>query len=270
MSYSKPDALQYIFNSKFNPDEPQQEIPFTRDEVREAIVATGGQIPDNLNNFVKDLVRTGNPDPRTEDARNEGYYLREGSHTGSMGIFFRHEGVEDPAIAVTCPDNLEPKMISPHLPDETFDLLRPDEGGLVAVLEYCNILDDFFELPRDTVKRVQSPVKIQPHELDSFFVMKRGDERIPIPCEAKSKGTDVITLNQIVGITAATLQRLFEPDMQRVIPIGAKILDNGDLFLASFPEVSIDDLLELRHILRADAVTKMARYRLDPLPPNWI
>jgi hypothetical protein len=238
--------------------------------VREAIIATGGQVPDNLNNFVKDLVRTGNPDPRNEDARNEGYFLREGSHTGSMGIFFRHEGDDEPAIAVTCPDDLVPKVVVPNLPEEIFDLLRPDEGGLVAVLEYCNIMDDFFEVPKGTVKRVQSPVKIQPHELDSFFVMKNGNERIPIPCEAKSKGTDVLTLNQIVGITAATLQRLFEPDMRGVIPVGAKILDNGDVFVASFPKCSLDDLLELRDILKADRVTGMSRYRLDPLPPKWV
>lgn len=270
MTYSKPDALEHIFNQKFDPDHPQDDIPFTRDEVRAAIVATGGEVPDNLNNFVKDLVRRGNPASRSLSARKAGYFLREGSHTSSMGIFFRHDGEEDPAIAVVCPDNLIPRIIKPTLPSETYDLARPDEGGLVAVLEYCHVLDDFFDVPKGTVRRVQSPVKIQPHELDSFFVMRDGDERIPIPCEVKSQGGDVITLNQIVGVAAATLQRLFEPDMIGVIPMGAKIEDNGDIFLVRFPKCTRDDLLHLREKLRVDTVTHMARYRLEPLLPKWM
>ena len=47
--------VEYIFKNKFYLQEPQQEIPFTRDEVRDAIIATGGQVPSNLNNFMKDL-----------------------------------------------------------------------------------------------------------------------------------------------------------------------------------------------------------------------
>ena len=270
MSYNKPDSLEYIFNQKYDPDNPQDEIPFTRDDVREAIIATGGEVPDNLNNFVKDLVRRGNPDPRSVSSRNAGYYLREGTHTSSMGIFFKHEGLEDPAIAVVCPEDLSPQIIQSIMPTETYDLLRPDEGGLVAVLEYCYVLDGFFDVPKGTVKRVQSPVKIQPHELDSFFVIQDDDERIPIPCEVKSQGGDVITLNQIVGVAAATLQRLLEPDMSGVIPMGAKIEDNGDIFLVRFPKCTLDDLLHLREKIRADTVTHTARYRLEPLPPKWI
>lgn len=269
MSYSKPDALEYIFNRKFNPQNPQQEIPFTRDEVREAILATGGQVPLNLNNFVKDLTRSENLDPRSPSARKPGYLLREGSHSGSMGIFFKSDGGSEGAIAVICPSDLKAKRIQVSLPPETFDLLRPDEGGLLAVIEYGFVLDDFFSVPTGSVKRVQSPVKVQPHELDSFFVMKQGSQHIAIPCEAKSQGNDAITLNQIVGIAAATLQRLLENDMVSVIPIGAKIESNGDLFIAEFPLCTVDDLLTLHAKLVATSIIKQVRYRLDPKPPKW-
>ena len=40
-TYSKPDALEYIFNSKYDPDNSQDEIPFTRQEVYDAILAKG-------------------------------------------------------------------------------------------------------------------------------------------------------------------------------------------------------------------------------------
>ena len=152
---------------------------------------------------------------------------------------------------------------------ESFDLIHPDEGGLIAVLEYGFILDGFFRVPQGTVKRVQSPVKIQPHELDSFFVLKKNNTRISIPCEAKSKGNDAITLNQIVGITSGTLQRLLEDDMSEVIPIGAKIEKNGDIFIAQFAKYTPQDLLNLKSKLTENSVTKTARYQLDPMPSKW-
>jgi hypothetical protein len=238
-------------------------------EVRDAIIATGGQVPSNLNNFVKDLTRSGNSDPRSPTAQQAGYFLREGSHSGSMGIFFRASGPSAGAIAVACPSTLVPKQIQISLSTEIFDLLRPDEGGLLSILEYGFILDDFFEVPRGTVKRVQSPVKVQPHELDSFFVMKRNAQRLPIACEAKSKGNDAITLNQIVGIAAATLQRLLESDMPGVVPIGTKIESNGDIFIVQFPLCTTDDLLHLNAKLVASSAVKLARYRVLPKPPKW-
>ena len=268
-TYSKPDALEHIFENKYDPNDPQHEIPFTRQEVYDAILATGGEVPLNLNNFVKDLVRTGNADPRSPSARDAGYYLREGSHSGSMGVFFRSSGPSSGAIAVNCPPELEAKTIQVVFPPETFDLIRPDEGGVLAVLEYGHLLDDFFGVLKGTVKRVQSPVKVQPHELDSFFVMQRDDKRIPIACEAKSKGNDAINLNQIVGIAAATLQRLLEKDMPGVIPIGVKILPNSDIYIAEFPLCTMADLLDLKSKLNATSVTRQARYRLSPKPPKW-
>src|SRR5262249_17850923 len=146
----------------------------------------------------KDQTRAGKSDPKSLSAKQAGYFLREGSHSSSMGIFFRESGQSAGAIAVVCPSDLAPKEIQIVLSTDIFDLLRPDEGGLLSVLEYGYILDDFFETSRGTVKRVQSPVKVQPHELDSFFVMRRNEQRIPIACEAKSRGNDKITLNQIV------------------------------------------------------------------------
>ena len=86
--YNKSKALEHIFNRKHDPDNPQLEILFTHDDVRNAIVATGGQVPSNLNNFVKDLTRPGNSDARSLAAKQAGYFLREGTHfrckTGSL------------------------------------------------------------------------------------------------------------------------------------------------------------------------------------------
>ena len=186
--YNKPAALEHIFNRKYDSDNPQPEIPFTRDEVRDAITATGGKVPSNLNNFVKDLTRSGNSDARSPSATQAGYFLREGTHSGSMGIFFRDSGPFAGVISIACPSDLVAKPIRIEIPSDILDLLRPDEGGLLAAIEYGGVLDDFFGVPKGTITRVQAPVKVQPHELDCFFIMKEGNRRIPIPCEAKSKG----------------------------------------------------------------------------------
>ena len=69
--YNKPEALEHIFKRKYDSDNPQPEIPFTRDEVRDAIIATGGNVPSNLNNFVKDLTRSGNSDARSSSASKQ-------------------------------------------------------------------------------------------------------------------------------------------------------------------------------------------------------
>ena len=220
-AYSKPAALEHIFNQKYDSDNPQPEIPFTREEVRDAIIATDGQVPLNLNNFVKDLTRKGDSDARSSSATQAGYFLREGTHSGSMGVFFQDSGPFAGVISVACPSDLVAKPISTKISPDILDLLRPDEGGLLAAIEYGKILDDFFGVPKGTITRVQAPVKVQPNEVDCFFIMKKGNRRIPIPCEAKSKSDDVITLNQIVGIAAATLQRLMEDDMDFIVPLEA-------------------------------------------------
>ena len=265
--YNKPKALEYIFNRKYDPDNPQPEIPFTHNDVRNAIVATGGQVPSNLNNFVKDLTRSGNSDARSPAAGQAGYFLREAVHSGLIGVFFKDSG---PARgAISCPTNLAAKPIHVEILPDILDLLRPDEGGLLASIEYGFILDDFFAVPKGTVRRVQAPVKVQPHELDSLFIIKKGNRRIPIPCEAKSKGNDVITLNQIVGIAAATLQRLMEDDMDFIVPLGIKLEGNGDIFIAEFPECRSSDLSKLNSKLVASSVVRQARYALIPKSPKW-
>ena len=268
-AYSKPKVLEHIFNQKYNANNPQPEIPFTRDEVRDAITATGGKIPFNPNNFVKDLTRKGDSDPRSPSAKQAGYFLREGTHSGSMGIFFQDSGPFAGVISISCPPDLAAKPIRTKISPDILDLLRPDESGLLAAIEYGGVLDDFFGVPQGTIMRVQAPVKVQPHELDCFFIMKEGNRRIPIPCEAKSKGNDVLTLNQIVGITAATLQRLMEDDMDFTTPLGVKLEDNGDIFIAEFPKCDSNDMLQLNSKLVASSVVKKARYTLVPKPPKW-
>jgi hypothetical protein len=268
-TYSKPKTLELIFTSKFDPEHPQPQIPFTRQEVAKAIVATGGTVPHNLNNFVKDMCRQGGHDPKSPTARAYGYGVKEGTHRTEMGFFFRLKRGELTPNAIICPADLAPTPIEISMPADIADLVRPDEGGLLSVLEYGRMLDKFFGVPNGTVQRVQSPVKVQPYEIDGFFVMRRGDHRVAIACEAKSQTADEITMNQILGIATETLTRLLRPDMKSVIPVGAKILKNGDIFIAEFPEYVEADIPQLSTKLVAGACIKRVRYAPSPRPPAW-
>jgi hypothetical protein len=71
-----------------------------------------------------------------------------------MGIFFWDSGPFAGVISIACPSDLAAKPIRIEIPSYILDLLRPDEGGLLAAIEYGGILDDFFGVPKGTITRV--------------------------------------------------------------------------------------------------------------------
>lgn len=275
MNYNKTDALEYIFKTKFNEEDPKDEISFSRKDVRDAIIATGGHVPDNLNNFIKDLTRKGDSNPRSYTARSMGYSLKEGGHSEFMGVFFKPSLNSDGIISITCPSNLKTIKLKVSLPENIIDIVRTDEGGLLSVLSHTNILEVFFRyLPNGkntSVFTVQIPVKVQPYEIDGLFLLVDGSgNRTPIACEAKSRGSDSLILSQIIGTTASALDRILEKDMEYVIPLGAKLLNDGTIFLVCFEKCGKLDKNKLNLLIKASTVKKMARYLIDPLPPKWV
>lgn len=280
MSYNtwKEQPLEWLFNDKHDLDNPQDEYPFTRQEVAQAILAVGEEVRDNHNNFVKDLTRGGNANPRNASAEENGYLLRESTSDEFMGVFFKDDDFA--GIALDVPEDLEVQRIDVQFPEEVFDLIRYDEGGILSAVEYSNLLVHFFD-DFDEVLRVQTPVKLQPHEIDSLFVAQLDNARVLIPCEAKSQGGDAITLNQIEGIAETALTRFSvgesEPSLfgncptpvSSVIPLGIKLLSNGDVYMASFPELTEEERDHLQEIVTADNTDREALYRLNPMPPGW-
>ena len=268
--YDKTRALEHIFLSKIDTEHPQEIVGFTRQDVAAAIVATGGEVPHNLNNFVKDLCRYGNSDPRVEVARKLGYRLREStSAERTFGEFYLAEG--QPEEFVVPSEGLEITEVPNGFMAEVLDIVRPDEGGVNAAIEACHLLDHLLGLdPSERrVLRVQSPVKLQPYEVDGLWLLVGGEERILIPVEAKS-GRDVITMNQIYGITRTALESVAPGVIKKTIPVGTKILPDGDIYMVAFASVDVSQLGGLETHLRSDQHWREARFRLVPLPPKWM
>jgi len=281
----KAPVLEYIFLSKYNKDDPRERIPFTSGQFITIATSLGLHIKDdgdereNWANVVKDLTRGGNYSPRSEAADREGYVLHESRDDDYMGVFILEESLEEEQ-AIECPSGLEVTTLTARFPNSVGDLFRPDEGGLLSVIEYCDLLSKFFGEGTSTVKRVQTPVKMQP-EIDGLYVLTTDEARFLVPCEAKSKGGDVINLHQIEGSTdtalkvASAAQSINRPNLssekpiEGAYPIGAKILDNGDVHIAKFGLIKKSDADNLHTALTTKGVEKHARYRLSHKPPQW-
>lgn len=266
-------------------------IPFSHSELKRVSSETIGwklletDPKGNYNNFVKDLVRNGNYSPRCDAAQERGYILRESADRDYIGVFVS-EGAFESDLAIKCPDELTSVSHDTDFPEVIEDLIRPDEGGLLSAIEYCDLLTEFFDdEPGSSVKRVQAPVKKQP-EIDGLYVLETSFERYLLPCEAKSQGSDVINLHQIEGSTQTAFKvaldaeeeagkedglfsNLTDKEVKGVYPLGAKILPNGDIHIAKFGLVEENDPEGIHDVLSTRGVTKHARYQLSPKPPQW-
>jgi hypothetical protein len=287
----KSPVIEYIFISKFNSKNRPSNIPFSHSELKyicSNVIGWDNLDEDpkgNYNNFVKDLVRNGNYSPRSDAAQQEGYVLRESSDDDYIGVLVDEDTISAD-LSISCPDEIDVVIHEADFPEAVNDLIRPDEGGLLSALDYCDLLSAFFsDQPGSSVKRVQAPVKKQP-EIDGLYVLEKVDARYLLPCEAKSRGSDVINMHQIEGATKTAFKvvsdardksgregGLFESldakQVKGVYPLGAKILEDGDIHIAKFGLIEEGDLDELHDVLSTKGVTKHARYRLSPKPPQW-
>ena len=287
----KAPVLEYLFRSKFDEEDMPTNIPFSHRELKKVSSEIIGwdllktDPKGNYNNFVKDLVRNGNYSPRCDAAEEKDYVLRESSDTDYIGVFVSEDALTSD-LAIRCPDEVAAIKHDADFPEVVEDLVRPDEGGLLSALEYCDLLTAFFDdEPGASVKRVQAPVKKQP-EIDGLYVLETNLERYLLPCEAKSQGSDVINLHQIEGSTETAFKvasdareevdregglfaSLTDKEIEGAYPLGAKILSNGDVHIAKFGLVEEEDLENLHNVLSTKGVTKHARYRLSPKPPQW-
>jgi hypothetical protein len=265
----KAAPLEALFLSKYDPDDPQEEIPFTNAEAYTFARKFKDPLPGNFHNFIKDLVRTGNPHPTSPSAFDAGYLLRETPEEGVMGVWFKGDLAEI-AISVSCPSDLEAEIVEVSSDPLFWDHVRDDEGGCLSVIKEVGLLARFFDLKEKDVRFIQSPVKLQPTEIDGIFVAAMPEGTVFLPCEAKSrKGRDALNLNQIIGGAASALDNFLRDGDAGVIPVGAKILKNGDVYIVAFPFVGPSERDGLEALITPSSVIKQARYRLSPRPPNW-
>lgn len=251
----KAGVLLGLFHSKYDPKSPQDRIEIPIREVVDYLDQNDISRPGNIHNFFKDLVRTGKMPRFLAEIADNGYQLVQ---TDGGGAFVKSDR-EDLDDIVTLPKDQEALDVSSNdMPKLTFDLVRTDEGGVISVIEYCGILGLIFEAD---VFRVQTPLKVQPNEVDGCYIYEKDGKKTLLSVEAKSKGSDVLLKHQIYG-AAAQSSKHFGQLVDRIVPLGVKIASDNTVYIIVFnPYIKTDP---------RPAISSVHRFRLEPIPPYWV
>lgn len=256
----KAPILLYFFFSQFDATDPQEIIEASVYEVRSIAEKLDmvDRLPElNLANVFKDLVRNGRMPRYLSPVEELGYEIRQ-VHGGAeyFNVQMRPElrDVIDLDSSIRCQD-----WTSKKIPSIPFHLIRTDEGGVLSALEYSGLLSHIF---KSDVQRIQSPLKIQPNEVDGCYVWKNDDQEVVmLSIEVKSKGGDVLLKHQIIGAARGALRKYNEL-LNIVIPVGVKLAKDNSLFVGIFKAINDqEDPLEIK---------EWVRFKLEPTPTQWL
>jgi hypothetical protein len=264
-SYKHP-ILEYIFNKVVeNSPVPPDEIPFTYENIRQAMAAL--QIKRDsqasISNFVIDLLRKANTiEQRVPDTiSQQGYDLdrmpERKVREGYAGRLVRIElKARDPWIIwQEIPDedvitvlNTVPESVKPYLGN--------DEGALLSVMDYCDILSQALNDAPGTIKRVQHPKKWQPGEVDGLYFCDAEEPGILYPVEAKALSTgDSVNRAQIEGAYQTIKNKISDT---KIIPLAVQMIPEG-MFIAVFEETPEGSLV----------ITRSLKVKIEPPIQSW-
>ncbi len=232
--------LEYIFN-KYNPShEVLDIIEFTLEDISEGYKMCGIKEPASISNTILDLTRKDNGiESRVpESIYKLGYDLRKRTGENEQGRNragqFVYVGVGNSLKSwFKWPlEYGEEYIINPNsIPSHLLKFIRNDEGALLSVMDYCDILSKVLENHVcGSVLRVQHPLKFQPNEIDGFYMGHFPDHDVLYPVEAKALTTgDDINLEQMQG-AIDMLHKKFKDYNVYLQPIAARMIENGIQF----------------------------------------
>jgi hypothetical protein len=209
-SYKHP-ILEYIFEKAVNNAHPNrpQEIPFKYEDIREAMRVLGMRRDQqaSLSNFTIDLTRKAS----SHEARVPDSIWNAGYDLDRMSKREARQGYAGRLVLIELKPK-EPWIIWDDIPDEDVVVvenkvpinIRPflgnDEGALLSVMDYCDVLSYVLYGAANMVLRVQHPRKWQPGEVDGLYFSDQENPPILYPVEAKALSTgDNVNLAQIQG-----------------------------------------------------------------------
>lgn len=238
--YNKMQILSHIFWSRYSPENPQPIIDFYLSDVGEAGEMLGMTLPTSYSNIVLDLCRQNRGIDRRlpGDVVAEGYDLRKktGPDATSTRRFcgqFVYVGLGNEINSwLRWPtQEVEIKVDPRDLDKVQRSLLRQDEAALASVVLGLNLITKITNYQYDQVMLVQTPIKLQPNEIDALFFSTIGDKVILFPVEAKALTTgDEINIDQLAGGYRTLKQeaaRLLPGQTSVVRQIAAVMVENG-------------------------------------------
>jgi hypothetical protein len=213
-----------------------EEIEFTLEDITSAHQVLELKRPTSTSNFILDLTRKNKDISRRvpEKISRLGFDLkkRTGSSTGepnSAGVFVFVGKGESLKSWLEWPATMQDFVLDSNLvPNEVKILIRNDEGALLSVIDYCDVLNQFIPSLIDDpgrIYRVQNPMKWHPNEIDGFYCSFKNGRLLVFPIEAKALSTkDDINLEQMVGGIDTVKSKL--KDVISLIPKGEKLFDD--------------------------------------------
>lgn len=264
-SYKHP-VMEHIFNEKTRglSDLPD-EIIFTYEDIRQAMNALGIQRDNqaSISNFTIDLTRRASShESRVPDSIwDNGYDLDRVSdrdvRQNIAGRLIRKElKAKEPWIIWPKIEDTDTVYIANHTPDEIQPYLGKDEGALLSVMDYCDVLSLAIHGEEGTIKRVQHPKKWQPGEVDGLYYSDFEGKPTLYPVEAKALSTgDHVNLAQVQGAYKTIISKVSGVE---IIPLAVQMIPEG-LYLAIFEAADQYELI----------ITRYMKIVLDPPITSW-
>lgn len=272
-SSKKHHVFEYIFNRK-NPTHKTEPgvIPFTLQDITNAYDALGIPKPASVSNTVLDLFRQDRGIetrlPKTIIAlgfdlrRRVGQAPNGESYAGEF-VFVGIGGSLSSFLKWPLINDIEVTIHSNSIPSSVLHFLSKDESALFSVVDYCDILSLALNNAPGSIKRVQNPIKLQPNEIDGFYVSDDNAKFTIYPVEAKALSTgDSINIVQFMGAVNVCAAR-FSNLKAIIVPIAIMMTSNG-VRIAEFESTATGEEHYNAIIKRTILVN------LDPRIPNWV
>ncbi|MBC7809593.1 MAG: hypothetical protein H7175_00505 [Burkholderiales bacterium] len=131
--------------------------------------------------------------------------------------------------------------------------LGNDEGALLSVMDYCDVLSQALG---ENIQRVQHPKKWQPGEVDGLYVSISEQAPILYPVEAKALSTgDSVNLAQVQGAYNTVIAKIKDI---KIIPLAVQMIAEG-MYIAIF------EADESGHLV----ITRSLKIVLEPPIDTW-
>jgi hypothetical protein len=249
LSRNRDEVLQWVFHKKFKAG--MIEVPFTMDDIRDAIAAVASLRPGYKEKNVADVRYQYSSGRRSlPDSINIlGPWMISGRGKAQYAFVKLKE-----ATLVAIQEDLLPIFIPNSTPEIVLEYAGEDEQGLLAKLNYNRLLDIFLGL---TCYHLQNhwrtSIKNKGQcEIDDLYVgLNQAGKQFAIPIEAKCAG-EHLSKTQIAQIIDFARERYPKLIMR---PVGVQELRDGSIVLSEFsPAPHPDDI----------KVKDQRRYKLVP------
>jgi hypothetical protein len=258
---NRDEVIRRVFQANFTPG--AVEVPFTMQQVREAIAAVARERPGYHEHNVADVryEYASGRRPLPEAIDRHGPWMIVGR--GKARYAFVKIAT---APAVQVPQDLCVILLPDATPEVVLEYAGSDEQGLLARIHYNRLLDIFLQI---TCYHLQNHWRTSiagkgQCEIDDLYVgLNQNGSQFVIPVEAKCVGETLSKTQVVQNIDFARTQ------YPRLIlrPVGVQELKDGSLVLIEFTPATHPDDVKIKELRRYKLVPMSEVPPQDQQPP---